>query len=117
MSDPNMANFYGRIARIQRAHAKGHGFEANGTLGRSHHFRPVRQRRPMLRLLIFVFICVFGLKGTILYNVGPESYTARLQRLQSGEEFDKLGAWLMQADPVTVWVAAQITDWRIRLDI
>jgi len=108
MPDPNLADFYGRIARIERMRAKGYGFEANGTLGRSHYLRPVRQRRPLLRVLIFAFVCVFGLKGAILYNVGPESYEARVARLQGGEDFDKLGAWMMQADPVTVWVSDQL---------
>ena len=116
MSDPNLANFYGRIARIERAHAKGYGFEANGTLGRSHYFRPVRQRRPLLRLTIFAFVCVFGLKGAILYNLGAESYDARVARLQTGKDFDKLGAWFMQADPVTIWVATRIAEIRTRLD-
>lgn len=108
MSDPNMVDFYGRVARIERAHAKGYGFEAQGTLGRSHYTRPTRQNRPLLRLLVFAFVCVFALKGTIHYNIGPESYDARVARLQTGQEFDKLGAWLMQADPVTVWVADRI---------
>jgi len=115
MSDPNLANFYGRIARIERARAKGYGFEANGTLGRSHFFRPVRQRRPLLRVLIFAFVCVFGLKGTILHYVGPDSYAARVDRLAAGEDFDKLGAWLMQADPVTIWVATRIAVVEARL--
>jgi hypothetical protein len=117
MSDPNLANFYGRIARIERARARGYGFEANGTLGRSHYMRPVRQRRPLLRVLIFAFVCAFGLKGAILHNIGPESYDARVARLESGKEFDQLGAWLMQADPVTVWVAEQIAEIRTRLEI
>ncbi len=108
MSDANLADFYGRVARIERARAKGYGFEANGTLGRSHYMRPTRQRRPVLRTVIFAFVCAFGLKGAILNQVGPESYDARVARLETGKEFDKLGAWLMQADPVTVWFAAQI---------
>lgn len=116
MSDRNIADFYGRVAKIERARAKGYGFEANGTLGRSHYTRPVRQRRPLLRVLIFAFVCVFGLKGAILHNVGPESYEARVDRLQTGKEFDKLGAWLMQADPVTVWVAAQIAAVQTKLN-
>jgi|GEM_PF-2282304 len=49
-----------------------------------------------------------GLKGVILHDLGAQSYEDRVARLQSGKEFDKLGAWLMQADPVTEWVAAQI---------
>ncbi len=108
MSDPSLSEFYGRIARIERARAKGYGFEANGTLGRSHYFRPIRKRRPLLRVMIFAAVCVFGLKGTILHSVGPEGYDARVANLQNGQEFDKLGAWFMQADPVTVWVAEQI---------
>lgn len=115
MSDANLASFYGRIARIERAHAKGYGFEANGALGRSHYFRPVRQRRPLLRVMIFAFVCVFGMKGAILHNVGFDSYEARIARLESGREFDKLGASLMQADPVTIWVASQITVVRAKL--
>lgn len=116
MSDPNLVDFYGRVARIERARAKGYGFEANGTLGRSHYLRPTRQRRPMLRVLIFAFVCVFGLKGLIYFNVGPESYDARVARLQTGQEFDRLGAWLMQADPVTVWVADLIDRGVTRLN-
>jgi len=108
MADPNLADFYGRIARLERMRAKGYGFEANGTLGRSHYLRPTRQRRPLLRVLIFAGVCAFGLKGAILHQVGPESYEARVARLQAGQDFDKLGAWLMQADPVTIWVADQI---------
>lgn len=115
MSDANLADFYGRVARIERARAKGYGFEANGTLGRSHYLRPVRKQRPLLRVLIFAFVCVFGLKGAILYKIGPDSFNDRITRLQTGKEFDKLGAWMMQADPVTVWVAAQITEIEARL--
>lgn len=115
MSDPNLTDFYGRVARIERARAKGYGFEANGALGRSHYLRPTRQRRPMLRVMIFVLVCVFGLKGAILYDVGAESYQARVARLQTGADFDKLAAWFMQADPVTRWVATQIDVVQTRL--
>ena len=116
MCDPNLADFYGRVARIERARAKGCGFEATGTFGRSHYRRPVRQHRPLLRMTMFVFICAFGLKGTILHTIGLQSYDARIARLQTGQEIDKLGAWLMQADPVTVLVAAQISAVQARLN-
>lgn len=110
MSDPNLDDFYRRVARIEQDRAKGYGFEANGTLGRSHYLRPVQRRVPILRYLILVFVCAFGLKVAILYNVSPEFYDARIARLQAGHEVDRLGAWLMQADPVTVWVATQIAS-------
>ena len=37
MADQNMVDFYGRVSRIKKARAKGYGFEAVGTLGRSYY--------------------------------------------------------------------------------
>lgn len=108
MSDPNMVDFYGRVARIEKSRAKGFGFEAEGTLGRSHYTRPARRRRPFLGPVLFVLICGIGLKGAIYQSVGPASYDMRVEKLQAGQGFDALGGWLMQADPVTVMVADAI---------
>ena len=33
---------------------------------------------------------------------------SRLARLEAGEGFDKLGAWLMQSEPVTEFLAKKI---------
>ncbi len=32
--DPNLNDFYSRVSRIEKSHAKGYGFEAAGSLGR-----------------------------------------------------------------------------------
>ena len=32
--DPNLNDFYSRVSRIEKSHAKGYGFEAKGTVGR-----------------------------------------------------------------------------------
>ena len=108
MSDPNLTEFYGRIARIETARAKGYGHEAAGTLGRSSFHHPTRKRTTILRSMLFVGLCVFGLKGAIYHSVGDGSYNARVAQLMAGEGFDRLGGWMMQADPVTLWVAEQI---------
>ena len=60
--------------------------------------------------LIMVLCAGIGLKGMIYQSVGAKAYDKRVQALQVGEGFDRLGGWLMQADPVTVYVAAQITE-------
>lgn len=101
MSDPNIADFYSRIHRIQKARARGFGFEAEGTLGRSHSIRATRRRRGWLKPLVLLFLCVFGLKAMIFYNIGSDVYEHRLEALSAGEGFEPLGAWFMQADPVT----------------
>lgn len=108
MSDPNLVDFYGRVARIEKSRAKGLGFEAAGTLGRSHYVQPVRRRRLWLGPVLFLMVCGFCLKGAIYHTVGAVAYQDRVTRLQAASGFDALGGWLMQADPVTLFVARQI---------
>lgn len=57
--------------------------------------------------LVMVLCAGFGLKGMIYQSVGAKAYAQRVQALQVGEGFDRLGGWLMQADPVTVFVGGQ----------
>jgi hypothetical protein len=108
MADPNMSDFYGRVARIQKAHAKGYGFEAPGTLGRSYYQKPVARRRSVLGPLLFLALCVILLKGTMYLKVGAETYNSRVGDLMAGQGMDRVGGWLMQADPATVYVAGKI---------
>jgi hypothetical protein len=109
MTDPNMTDFYGRVARIQKARAKGQGFEAPGALGRSFYYRAAPQRRSVLMPVLFLLLCCFLLKGMIYRSVGAESYNDRVTLLMAGTGIEPLGGWLMQTEPVTVFVADQIT--------
>lgn len=112
MVDPNLADFYGRIARIEKARSKGFGFEASGTLGRSYYTYYNRSRRKgrfsVMKPLMVVLACGFALKGAIHHQIGDEIYATRVAQLSGGEGFDRLGAYLMQADPVTLFVSHQI---------
>lgn len=108
--DPNLEDFYVRVARIQSARSRGYGFEAAGTLGRSAYNRPQARRQSLLKPLAVVAIAILGLKATIHYNVGDEAYAARVADLQASDGFDRLGGYLMEADPVTLWLSAQMTE-------
>lgn len=108
MSDPNMVDFYGRIARIQTARSKGYGFEAAGALGRSHYFRPARKRRAVFAPLMMIVACGLGLKGLIHSRIGADIYNARVELLISGTGFERLGGYLMMADPATVFVSRKV---------
>jgi len=91
MVDPQLEDFYVRVARIEAARRKGFGFEAAGTVGRSSYSRHTRRWIPIFRPLLVVALCVVGLKAVIHYNIGDETYRARVVELQAGEGFDRLG--------------------------
>lgn len=109
MYDANLVNFYGRVAKYEKSHAKGYGHEAVGTLGRSVTYGlPKARRRIHILPLVFVAFAAFGLKATILHHVGGAEYQSRVAQLSAGQGFDRLGGWLMQVDPVTAFVAEKI---------
>lgn len=108
MSDPNLGDFRSRIAKIEKDRAKGYGFEADGTLGRSHYYRPTRRRRALVGPLLVVLACAFGLKGVIHYKIGAESYDARVAQLMAGQSVERLGGVLLSADPVTLFIADRL---------
>ncbi len=109
MTDPNITDFYTRVARLQKARAKGHGFEAAGALGRSFYHRPTSRRRLVLVPVVFLLVCGVLLKGIIHHAVGATVYQDRVATLTAGKGVEPVGGWLMQADPVTLLVSAQIT--------
>jgi hypothetical protein len=111
MTDPNLVDFYGRVAKINRDHAKGYGFESVGTLGRSHYYRP--QRKSPLRYILpvaTIILCTVALKGAIHHSIGGEVYQARVDTLVASEGIDRLGGYLMVADPATLWVSGKLTE-------
>jgi len=105
MSDPCIAEFNSRIARIQKARAKGYAFEAAGTLGLSSYnrYRARKNRKvSVLRPVVIVLFCGTVLKALFFQHLGAADYDARVAGLMQGEGFDRIGGWMMQADPVTV---------------
>ena len=110
MSDPNMVDFYKRVAKVRRAHSKGYGMEAAGTLGRSHYTRRsrssgIRLLGPLLMLVAFAFVT----KAVLHTRIGAGNYEARIAELTIGSDLDRVGAALMAADPVTVFLSDQLS--------
>lgn len=106
--DPNLNEFYSRVSRIEKAHAKGYGFEAKGTLGRKASTRGGLRGLRFLRPLVLALLLGVALKGVIHYYVGAQTYESRVSALAAGSGFDPIGAWLMHADPVTLAISAQM---------
>jgi len=109
MSDPNMAEFYKRAARLETQRARGKGFESPGALGRSYYYRPPRKRRSVLWPALFLLAMGFLLKAAIYYGTGPDLYNSRVADLRAAPGIvEQAGGWLMQADPATQWLADEI---------
>ena len=109
MSDQNMVEFYKRAARLEAGRARGLGFEATGTLGRSFYQRNAQRRRSMLWPALFLLVVAFVLKGAIFYVTGPDTYASRVADLQASSGLvEQIGGWLMQVDPVTEQVSKAI---------
>ena len=108
MADPNLTDFYVRLRRIEKIYRRGGGFEAVGTLGRSYYTRRPRKPIPIVGPLLIVAAAVIGLKGMIHAEIGPDLYNARVQALQLGDGIDPIGAFIMQPDPVSLYVSQKL---------
>ena len=108
MADPNLSEFYARLARFEKMHSKGYSFDAPGTLTRKRA-KPRRSiLSTVLKPLVLVAACAIGLKAVIYHQVGAEDYTLRVAAMEQGQGFDRLGGWLMQADGATVYFSDKI---------
>ncbi|MBP0483802.1 hypothetical protein [Sagittula salina] len=54
-----------------------------------------------LRVVLYAAVIFFGFKVMILTGLGEADYGASLQALSQGSLFERAGAWMMQADPLT----------------
>ncbi len=106
--DPNLNDFYNRVSRIEKSHAKGYGFEAAGTVGRRSSSLGRGLGLKFVKPLVIAMVLGAGLKGMIHYYIGAQTYESRVSALAAGIGFDPVGAWLMHADPVTLWISGQL---------
>ena len=107
MAGPFDPDFAGRLQRVEHIHRKGGGFEAAGTLGKSHYnVKPVR--RSYLRGAVLVAGSILLIKSLLLMQIGEANYQDRVARLSTGGYVETAGAYVMQMDPVTIWISEQL---------
>lgn len=108
MADQDLTEFYERVARIEKARAQGFGFEAEGTLGRSHYYRPTRRTPRIIGPLFVVIACFFAVKAAMHQEVGDALYRQRVDQMRASSGIERLGGIIMKADPVTLWLSRQL---------
>ena len=72
----------------------------------------VRRRRSgpnvPLRGLIYLACGFILFKAIALAQFGAQGYNDRIALMQEGTAVEQVGAWVMQADPATEWVANKL---------
>lgn len=111
MADANIARFNKRVREIEGRHKRLSSAyvrleERDGLLIPVARSRP---RRSMpLRGITLSLVTFLVFKGFLLAYLGPITYADRLATLEAGNAAEKLGGWIMSADPVTLWIASQL---------
>jgi hypothetical protein len=105
-----MKDFYMRIGRIEKTHRAGGGFEAAGTLGMSYYnsLKVQRRRGTWMMPVALVLMTILAIKSAVLANIGEQTYGERIVALKNGDAADRIGAYILQADPLTRYAAGMI---------
>ena len=105
------STFDTRLRRLGRRHSK---MYRNGIV---HKVGPdglisayPRRRLPRfpLRGLVILFFAALTFKGVLLASLGSGVYQQRVDLLAGGSFVEKAGAWVMQIDPATEFVARTV---------
>jgi hypothetical protein len=103
-------DFDDRLARIShnRAQMK-HGYSLSVDRDGLIVARPKSRRSGFPLKLVVLFVVGFlGFKVLLVAFLGLGTYESRVSDLQNGAAVEQVGAWFMQADPVTVDLAAKL---------
>lgn len=112
MADKQMDQFGSRLKRIGQTHRK----LSNGYVTTINHDGLIVAvpRRRRLRVpfagIALVAIGLIAFKGIVYFQLGAPGYEARVAQLAAGSTVERAGAWIMQADPLTVWVSEQASS-------
>ena len=113
MADAQLQSFGKRLNNINRRHEKlAQGYmtvvNADGLL--VAHPRRQQLRFPWKGMALTAAL-FFLFKGMLLVGLGEAEYNERALSLSTGTPVEQVGGWVMQSDPVTVWVAQQMATY------
>ncbi|QMU57901.1 MAG: hypothetical protein GKR98_06630 [Boseongicola sp.] len=110
MSAYQFEEFERRMRRINRRHTKlsqGYVTQVNGD--GLVVARPKRRTSgSTIRGVALMLAVILVFKGFLYAQLGPQGYADRVNALAGGNTIEQAGAWVMTADPVTLWLSEQI---------
>jgi len=110
MAYQHLEDFGKRLDRINKKHGKLSGGYV--TVMNSDGLLVAQPRRSRFsfpwRGLALVAVMFVLFKGLLMASLGETEYSERALGLQAGTTVEQVGAWAMQPDPVTIWIAEKI---------
>ena len=99
--------FQNRLSHLRRKHkAMANGYSAHLQADGLIVVRPKRPRRRYpVRAVLLIFLGFFAFKAFMLSSLGEITYNERVAKLGNGTAIEQGGAWIMQVDPVTQFLA------------
>ncbi len=108
MADYYQQEFDQRLKRIDRKNRRlARGYVASVNADGLIVARPRARVSVPWRGLLFILVVLLGLKAAMFTAMGPADYTGTVERLRAGTVVEQVGAYIMAADPATVWIAEQ----------
>lgn len=107
MSSSQFDEFDRRMRRISRRHTQlSHGYVTTINSDGMVVAKPRRRSpRGTLRGVALVILVLMVFKGFLYAQLGATGYEDRVAKLSSGSAFEKAGAVVMAADPITQWLS------------
>ncbi len=107
MTDEKQIQFRQRLQQIGRKHRKlEHGFVTtvlpDGLIVAKPHRK---QPHHVVRSVFLCLTVMLAFKIFLYLEIGHQAYVARVAQLQSGSVLDKVGAYVMYPDPLTINLA------------
>nr|WP_263618922.1 hypothetical protein [Ruegeria profundi] len=101
-----------RIHRLNKKHAKlSRGYRATMRKDGLVVMKPQRVRSAVpAKLLLICLAGLFAFKVFLLSSLGSSAYQYRVDNLALGTPVEQAGAWVMQIDPVSAFLATQINS-------
>ncbi|WP_170385090.1 hypothetical protein [Ruegeria atlantica] len=102
-----------RVHRLTKKHAKlSRGYRATMRKDGLVVMRPQRVRSAIpAKMLLIGLAGLFAFKTFLLSSLGASAYQYRVDSLAEGTAVEKAGAWVMQIDPLSEYVATQINGY------
>ncbi|MBE1282037.1 MAG: hypothetical protein GJ676_01880 [Rhodobacteraceae bacterium] len=102
--------FNNRLRRLERKHtAMSNGYTARMRDDGLIVMTPARRKSGVSGRSVILFVLAFFVfKGFLIANIGLAGYEERVDKLKAGNAIEQGGAWVMQAEPLSEWIATQI---------